>query len=425
MKSIPKLARVQGSVTAPASKSYTNRALLLAMMSDGETTIENPLDSDDSRYMLEAIRKIGFDVRGSLRDAVTIGPRLTMYANDVELYVGNAGTAMRFLTGFLPFTPGRFILRGESRMHERPIGDLVDALAQLGAEVEYLEREGYPPIVIRGRKMRGGVTVRLNASLSSQFASALMMGGATLPDGLTVEVDTPASRPYIEMTRGILEDFGASVEIREIASGIRAVTQGGTLQCDRYRVEGDYSAASYWFAAGAAGGEVRVEGLDRSSAQGDRRFLDILESMGAGVEWGENAVTVTRSAILRGGRFDMNDVPDVVPTLAAIAPLAAEPIEIVNVANLRVKESDRIAALGQELRKLGARVEERDDGLTVHPGWNGEDAVIDPHQDHRLAMSFAIAGLLRGGVSIDHEAVVGKSYPRFFRDLDSLIRQGE
>ncbi len=422
MKTIPKTGTFTATLTAPSSKSYTNRALLLAMMTEGATVIENPLDSDDSRFMLEAIRKLGFAVEGSLRDHVTVGPRYTMYADQLELFVGNAGTAMRFLTGVLPFTPGRYLLCGESRMHQRPIGHLVDCLIdQLGAEIEYAGSEGFPPISIRGRRMRGGMTVRLDASVSSQFASALMMGGATLPSGLVLEITSAASRPYIEMTASILRRFGASVEVEGLNGGLRVRIEGGNLALERYRVEGDWSSASYWLAAAAAtGGEVRLDGLERKSVQGDRRIVEILERMGATTRWEGESLVLTGSGELRGGQFDMNDVPDLVPTIAAISPLASSPVEILNVANLRVKESDRIAAVTEELRRLGATVDERSDGLRIEPGWNDEPATIDPHDDHRLAMAFAVAGLARGNVSIDQERVVSKSYPRFWRDLDSV-----
>jgi 3-phosphoshikimate 1-carboxyvinyltransferase len=421
MKTIPKLTSVRGSVAAPPSKSYTNRAILLAAMAVGDTTIANPLDSDDSRYMLDAIRKIGFDVRGSLTNEITIGERVGISANEVRLHVGNAGTAMRFLTGFLSFTPGRFILEGDSRMHERPIGDLVDALMRIGGEIEYLEREGYPPIQIRGKKMRGGFDLEISGETSSQFVSALMMAGTSLSDGMTLRVRSLASRPYLEITRDILRAFGARVEEKETNV---YVVPAATLRAERYEVEGDFSSASYWFAAAApTRGEVTVRTLKLGSAQGDRMFIDVLEKMGCRAEWSPTAVTMRGPIRLRGGVFDCNDIPDIVPTLAAIAPLAESPVEIVNVANLRVKESDRISAVAEELRKLGAHVDELSDGMVVHPGWNDAPATIDPHGDHRLAMAFAIAGLARGNVSIENEQVVSKSYSRFWRDLDELVAQ--
>jgi len=418
LKQIPRVDRLRGTVAAPPSKSYTARALLLAAIAQGPTTISNALDSDDSRYMLEAIRTIGFDVSGTFATAITIGERKSMSANDVEIFVGNAGTAMRFLTGFLSFTPGRFILRGEARMHERPIGDLVEVLLSLGVEVEYAEREGYPPLRIRGKRMRGGQEVTISAAISSQFVSSLMMAAPTQPYGMTIHVQDASSQPYIDITAGILRDFGATVE--RTGDTIRVTAR--RLERDRYRVEGDYSSASYWFAAAAAtGGTITVTGLNGSSLQGDRAFVDILDSMGCEVSVSESETTVTGPDKLRGGSFDCIATPDIVPTLAAIAPLASEKIEITNVANLRVKESDRLSSVTSELRKLGATVDERPDALSIEPGWGSGPATIDPHDDHRLAMSFAIAGLARGGVSIASEQVVSKSYPRFWRTLDELI----
>src|SRR5712691_10181563 len=210
MKVIPKVDRFDATVIAPPSKSYSVRALLLAAMAEGITTVTNCLDADDTRYALEALRAIGFDIAGSLREELHIGRRISMSANEVPIFVGNAGTAMRFLTGWLAFTPGRFLLHGEKRMHERPIGDLVEVLMSIGGEVEYVEREGYPPLRIRGRKMRGGFDVPISAEISSQFASALMLGGATLPDGITLRLTSIASAPYIDITAAVLTAFGAS-----------------------------------------------------------------------------------------------------------------------------------------------------------------------------------------------------------------------
>ena len=417
MKSIPKIEAVDATVTAPPSKSYSVRALLLGAMSDGTVTITNCLDADDTRYALDAIRAIGYEVDGTFKDGVRVGDRKSISANEVPIFVGNAGTAMRFMTGWLSFTPGRFLLHGEKRMHERPIGDLVQVLLSIGGEVEYVERDGYPPLRIRGKKMRGGFDVTIAADVSSQFASALMLGGATLPDGITLRLSSIASAPYIDITASVLGDFGAYVK----RNGNVVHVKAAHLQREEYRVEGDYSSASYWFAAAAATrGTMHVRGLAHASAQGDARFLEILESMGCQV-MRNDLITVTCSEPLRGGTFDCNATPDLVPTLAAIAPLAQSPVEIVNVANLRVKESDRLATVRQELERLGAKVEERADALRIEPGWGSGEAVIDTHNDHRIAMAFAVAGLARGGVTIENEKVVSKSYPRFWRTLDEVV----
>jgi 3-phosphoshikimate 1-carboxyvinyltransferase len=417
MRSIPKVDRVNATVTAPPSKSYSVRALLLGAMSVGTTTITNCLDADDTRYALDALRTIGFEVGGSFKEGLRIGERKSMSANEVEIFVGNAGTAMRFLTGWLAFTPGRFLLQGEQRMHQRPIGDLVDVLHGIGAEVEYVDREGYPPLRLRGKRMRGGFDVSISAEMSSQFASALMLGGATLPSGITLHITSLASAPYIDVTVDVLRAFGAEVERRGNDIHIRA----SELRRDDYRVEGDYSSASYWFAAAAAtGGTMHVRGLAHPSAQGDARFLDILSAMGCQVIV-DDVISVMGPDSLRGGRFDCNATPDLVPTLAAIAPLAIEPVEIVNVANLRVKESDRLSTISAELQRIGARAVEQSDSLLVQPGWGSEPATIDTHNDHRIAMAFAVAGLARGNVTIADEQVVSKSYPRFWRTLDEVV----
>jgi 3-phosphoshikimate 1-carboxyvinyltransferase len=422
MKVIPKSGPVNGTVTAPPSKSYSVRALLLAAMSTGTTTVVNCLDADDTRYALEALRAIGFEVAGNFGRELYIGERRSMSANEVPIFIGNAGTAMRFFTGWLAFTPGRFLLRGEERMHQRPIGDLVEVLTKIDGEVEYVENEGYPPLRIRGKKMRGGFDVTISAETSSQFVSALMLGGATLPDGIRLRISTMASGPYIDITADILETFGAQVKREGDSIFVRA----GRLELPEYRVEGDYSSASYFFAAAAATkGRVRVRGLAIPTAQGDSGFLDILAAMGCTVDARPDAIEVTGPATLRGGTFDCNATPDIVPTLAAIAPLADSPVEIINVANLRVKESDRLATVTSELRRLGATVEERPDSLLIQPGWNDEPAVIETHNDHRIAMAFAVAGMARGNVTIGKEQVVSKSYPGFWRALDSLLESPE
>lgn len=417
MKPITKSKKITATVTAPPSKSYSVRALLLAAMTEGTTTITNCLDADDTRYALEALKTIGFDVSGSPQREIRIGERRSMSANEVPIFIGNAGTAMRFFTGWLAFTPGRFLLQGEERMHDRPIGDLVEVLLQIGGEVEYVEKEGYPPLRIRGKKMRGGFDVTISAATSSQFVSALMLGGATLPDGITLRIARLASGPYIDITTDILGAFGANVQRDGDVIRVRA----SRLSRGEYEVEGDYSSASYWFAAAAATkGRVTVRRLAMPTAQGDAGFVDILAAMGCAIEVGDGEVTVTGPEQLRGGTFDCNATPDIVPTLAAIAPLADSPVEIVNIANLRVKESDRIATVASELRRLGVTVEERADSLRIEPGWSSEPAVIETHNDHRIAMAFAIAGLARGNVTIAREQVVSKSYPRFWKTLDEV-----
>jgi 3-phosphoshikimate 1-carboxyvinyltransferase len=418
LRVIQKSGPLDATVTAPPSKSYSVRALLLAAMSRGTTTVRNCLDADDTRYAFEALKAIGFDASGVFKSELTIGERKSMSANEVPIFIGNAGTAMRFFTGWLAFTPGRFELRGEERMHERPIGDLVDVLLSIGAEVEYVEKEGYPPLRIRGKRMRGGFDVRISAETSSQFVSALMLGGATLPDGITLRISQLASGPYIDVTADILQTFGARVTRDGNTINVRA----GDLERPEYVVEGDYSSASYWFAAAAATkGTMRVRGLAIPTAQGDAGLLDILKAMGCAINVTESEITVTGAETLRGGTFDCNATPDVVPTLAAIAPLASSPVEIVNVANLRVKESDRLATVSSELRALGATVEERPDSLLIHPGWSDAPAIVETHNDHRIAMAFAIAGLARGNVTIAKEQVVSKSYPRFWRTLDEVL----
>lgn len=422
MKRIPKITRARGRVAVPASKSYTARALLLATITEGDTIVRNPLDCDDARYMLEAIKKIGFVVRGSFAEGITVGERISMSADEVELPVGNAGTAMRFLTGYLSFTPGRFLLTGESRMMERPIGDLVEALVSIGAEIEYAGEEGFPPLRIRGKRMRGGFEVPISGAVSSQFVSSLMMGAATLPSGLDLRIESLASKPYVDMTADILRTFGAPVE----TNGNLMTILGRRLSLAEYTVEGDYSSASYWMAAAAVtAGELTLTGLRRDSVQGDRQLIDVLEKMGVTAEWSGDELVIRGGETLRGGDFDFNSIPDVAPTIAAIAPFAKLEVTIANVANLKVKESDRIASTAAALRALGASVETGDDFIRVRPGTTDSEAVVSAAGDHRIAMSFAIAGLKRGNVTIADPQVVSKSYPRFWRTLDEVVASSE
>lgn len=245
-----------------------------------------------------------------------------------------------------------------------------------------------------------------------------MIGGATLPSGITLRISSLGSAPYIDITADILGTFGAGVKRAGNVVHVRA----GKLALDSYRVEGDYSSASYWFAAAAAtGGTAQVHGLASPTAQGDASFVDILSAMGCEV-WAANSMVVVKGPQqLAGGVFDCNETPDIVPTLAAIAPLASTAVEIVNVSNLRVKESDRLATVTSELRRLGATVEERPDSLLIQPGWGDAPAVVETHNDHRIAMAFAVAGLARGNVTIGNETVVSKSYPRFWRTLDEVV----
>lgn len=415
------IAKMQGAVRIPGSKSLSNRLLLLAALAEGETRVEHLLDSDDVRRMLEALEALGVPMTRDV-DAVTVtgsGGPLDAPGDDVlTLELGNAGTAVRPLTAALTLGRGQFRIQGDPRMHERPIGPLVEALQTLGADIRHLEQEGFPPLAITGTGLAGG-TVTIDGSLSSQFVSALMMAAplARSPVTLLRRGDL-VSDPYIEITRRCMARFGIEVawpEPRRLE-----IPQGSYRSPGSIEVEGDASSASYFLAAAAiAGGPVRVLGVGTESMQGDIAFAEVLENMGATVSRGPDFIEVTRGE-LRGVDLDLNHIPDAAMTIATTALFATGRTRIRNVANWRVKETDRIEAMARELRKVGAIVTEYADGLGITPPASLRSASIRTYDDHRMAMCFALVAL--GGVplTIEDPGCVNKTYPDFFRDFASL-----
>lgn len=419
--------RFTGTVRVPGSKSLSNRMLLLAALAEGETRLEHLLDSDDTRRMIDALIALGIEVR---RDGETT--RVAGRGTDlqppgggvVELHLGNAGTAMRPLVAALALGRGSYRLGGDPRMHERPIAPLVDALIRLGADIRYLATPGYPPLAIEGTGLEGG-EVEIDGSLSSQFVSALMMAAPLARNPVTlVRTGALVSDPYIEITRRCMAVFGIEVawpEPRRLEIPVGRYRSPGTLE-----VEGDASSASYFLAAGAiGGGPVRVLGVGSASMQGDVAFADVLESMGARIRRGEDWIEAARDPDgppLKGLDVDLNAIPDAAMTLATTALFAAGPTRIRNVANWRVKETDRIAAMATELRKLGARVEEHEDGITVVPPARIRPAVIHTYDDHRMAMCFSLAAFGDAAVTIEDPDCVRKTYPGYFDDFRALQR---
>jgi 3-phosphoshikimate 1-carboxyvinyltransferase len=410
----------RATVEVPGSKSITNRALLLAAMANGRSVLENVLFSDDTRFMSEALVRLGFrlDIDERLKMIAVEGRAGTIPADGAELYVGGAGTAMRFLAGFLTLGVGRFRIDGNPRMRERPIGPLLDAMKRLGALV-YSERgNDRPPVVVEAGPSAfcGGVT-SVDASESSQFVSAMLMPAALWPDGLRLTVIGEAARPYIDMTLRMMEAWGA----RSSVEGDTIVVPGGQhYRAQRFRVEPDASSASYFAAAAAlSGGTVFLPGLGRDSLQGDVGLFDVLERMGARVEWAETGVSVTGTGKLSGVDVAMNAMPDMVATLAAIAPFASSPTQIRKVGFIRHHESDRLRAIATELRRLGADVTDFDDGLEIRPSKLGP-AAIETYDDHRIAMAFAVTGLKLTGVRIKSPGCVAKTFPGFFEKLSTL-----
>lgn len=410
---------LRGSIRPPGSKSITNRALVCAALADAPSTLTGALDSDDTRVMIEALRKLGFslDVAENGTRISVVGGGGVIPSRAAELYVANSGTTVRFLAALVSLAHGTFRLDGTPRMRERPIDDLVAALRQLGVDAACEAPGGCPPVLIRADGLRGGAA-SVRGDVSSQFLSGLLLAApyARQPVTLTVSGEL-VSRPYVEMTLAVMRAFGvemASGELREFQS-----VAGARYRGRDYAIEPDASAASYFFAAAAiTRGEVTVEGVSRGSLQGDVAFVDVLARMGCRVEARDDAITV-RGGPLGGIAVDMNAISDTVQTLAAVAMFADGPTTVTGVAHIRHKETDRIGDLATELRKLGAAVDEATDGLRITPGAL-RGAVVDTYDDHRMAMSLALVGLRQPGVVIRDPACTAKTYPRFFDDLRSL-----
>ena len=406
-------------VCVPGSKSLTARALVAAALADGVTEIGNAPLADDVQYMIDALQRLGVTVsRNPSGGTVAVsGVGGQVPSTGGTLHVGNAGTAARFLTAMLTLGQGSWTVDGSPRLRERPIGDLVDALVQLGGRAE--ATNGCPPVRVTGSGLDGGeATVAIDRS--SQFVSALLLVAPYARNPVTVNVTgIPASRPYINMTVAVMRAFGADVERDEYRRF--ALRPGRYRALDAYAIEPDASAASYFFAAPAVcGGHVVVQGLTRRSLQGDIGFLQCLVDMGCEVVETDEGLGVVGGANLRGIDVDMRDIPDTAQTLAAIAPFAATPTRIRGIATARAKETDRIAATCTELARLGVRVEEHADGITVHPCDRILPAKVHTYGDHRMAMAFSLIGLRAPGVVIDDPRCVSKTFPNFFDVLETL-----
>ena len=414
---IPRLpGPVDVTWAVPGSKSITNRALVLAALADGETRLTGALQSDDTRHMRAALTRMGIAIEDAGPDTLVVrGSRARLHAPDGPLFVGNSGTTVRFLAAVAALVDGEVTLVGDENMAKRPIRVLVEALRALGADVDC--PTGCPPLTIRGGRLRGG-RVTMRGDQSSQYFSALLMAASFADADLDVEIEgSLVSRPYVDITRRMIGDFGG--EVAETRAGFH-VRAGRSLVGRLYAIEPDASSASYPFALAAAlGGSVVVPGLGRDAQQGDYAFTAVLEQAGAIVTRGETSTRIERSGALRGVDVDMHHISDTVMTLAAIAPLAAGPTRIRNVANIRIKETDRLAATVTELRKLGQGVTHGDDWLAIEPAPIAP-ALVHCYDDHRIAMSFAILGAAAGGVTIEDPACVSKTYPRFFQDLGAI-----
>ncbi|MYB77137.1 MAG: 3-phosphoshikimate 1-carboxyvinyltransferase [Chloroflexi bacterium] len=412
---------INATLTLPGSKSYTNRALIIAALADGTSTLRQALFSDDTAYMAEALRHLGIPVRAdeTAKTFTVEGKGGKIPADRAELFVGLSGTSARFLTALAALGHGRYCVDGVARMRERPMQPLFESIRQLGGAIRPLHKDGCLPIEIAGHGLRGG-TAQMAGDQSSQYFSALLMAAPYMSEGLDLAVIGDLIHgQYVTMTMKSMADFGV-VATAEEERRFR-VAPGQHYSARTYDVEPDASAASYFFAAAAlTGGTVRVENLGADSAQGDLEFVDVLADMGCAVEKSAAHVRVSGPGKLRGVDIDMRAFSDTFMTLAALAPFAEGPTVIRGIAHTRLQETDRVSATAQELRKLGVSVAESHDSLRIEPG-PMRGATIDPHDDHRIAMSFALIGLRLPGVAISNPECVAKTFPDFFARLEEVV----
>jgi 3-phosphoshikimate 1-carboxyvinyltransferase len=431
---LPQAKHAEGRVRLPGSKSISNRTLLLAALARGETTLTGVLDSDDTRVMRGALAALGVQVDeldGPENVRVHgIGSGRGFPVKRAEIFLGNSGTSARSLAGVLAMADGEYELKGVPRMHERPIGDLVEGLRPAGASVRYLGQEGFPPLAISPRSRASSTTLRVRGDVSSQFLSGILMALPWTGESARIEIEGELiSKPYVELTLGLMAKFGVKVE-REGWSAFVIPASGGYVSPGTLEVEGDASSASYFLAAGTiGGGPVRVEGVGRASAQGDVRFTEVLEAMGAKIEMGDHWIEASGEAPLHGFDMDMNLIPDAAMTAAVLALFSEEPCTLRNIASWRVKETDRISAMASELRKFGTRVQEGANFLRIFPSREFlrprsstvAPVMIDTYEDHRVAMSFSLAAFGPRPVRINGPKCVAKTFPRYFEEFEKLV----
>lgn len=412
---LPKIQTADFVFAAPPSKSYTHRAIIAGALAKGKTTIFRPLEAEDTRLTANALRSLGIVIEEQEGRMIITGcdgdiPNRKPTTLDLD----NSGTSLRLLTTLGLLCRHPVILTGSARMQERPIGPLADALPALGGTVEFLEKTGYPPIRVSG-KLTGGPVV-VDGSMSSQFISSILMAAPYAEQDVEVTIpQPPASASYLDITLAVMEAFGAKVT----RTGCERFTVSRTDQYNarRYTIEGDYSSASYFFAIGAiCGGKVKVKNLAQKTVQGDRRFLDALAAMGCTITYAKDFVTLERTGDLQGIAFDMSTSPDTVQTLCMVAAMASTPTTISGISHLKFKESDRINGTADLLRSLGGDVSVSEDSLTIRPA-PLHGGTIDPANDHRTAMSFAVLGLGIGDVTITNRECVNKSFPGFWESL--------
>jgi len=416
------IAKIDGEINLPGSKSLSNRALLLAALAEGTTKITNLLESDDTRHMLNALKQLGinYTLSENKTECTVIGNAGAIHSTNVhELFLGNAGTAMRPLCAALCLGTGSYLLTGEPRMKERPIGHLVDALREAGAKISYKENEGYPPLLIEAEGLTGG-DVKIDGAISSQFLTALLLAAPMAKEDMTISIiGELVSKPYIDITLHIMKEFGVDVVNDNYKTF--SIKGGQTYKAVKtFMVEGDASSASYFLAAAAIkGGTVKVTGIGKKSIQGDVLFVDVLEKMGAVVEWGDDFVSVSKGD-LHAIDMDFNHIPDAAMTIATMALFVEGTTTLRNIYNWRVKETDRLFAMATELRKVGAEVEEGEDYLKITAPKVLKHAAIDTYDDHRMAMCFSLLALDPVSVTINEPECTAKTFPTYFEVLESI-----
>ncbi|MEI7856323.1 MAG: 3-phosphoshikimate 1-carboxyvinyltransferase [Methanomicrobiales archaeon] len=412
---LQKIHDVDLTVSAPPSKSYTHRALIAGALGKGRTIVTNPLDAEDTHLTLAALRTLGVQADREGDNITLEGCDGLLPAGDgTILDLNNSGTSLRLLTSLALLCRHPVTLTGSQRMQERPIGPLAAALPVIGGRVEFLNRDGYPPLRVGGHLTGGEVTI--DGSISSQFITSILIAAPYAESEIVVRIlAPPASASYLDITLDVMNSFGARV----VRTGYErfAVSPQHHYRGRTYAIEGDYSSASYFFALAAiCGGTVTVRNLSPASEQGDRRFLEALKAMGCTVTWGSQSVTVENSGELHGIEFDMATSPDTVQTLCMVAAVATTPTTITGISHLKFKESDRINGTADRLRSLGSDVTVGDDRITIRPA-HLHGGTIEPANDHRTAMSFAILGCGIGGITIQNAECVEKSFPGFWEEL--------
>ena len=421
---LPPASRADGRMTLPGSKSISNRTLLLAALATGTTEIRDLLASDDTARMLESLEKLGVKLENFAENAWRVNGCGANFPNkNADLSLGNAGTAFRPLTAALAFSDGHYQLSGVARMHERPIGDLINALNQAGAKIEYLGNEGFPPLKISPATPNFSKPIQIRGDVSSQFLTALLMALPLTKQEATIEViGELISKPYIEITLNLMARFGVQVH-RDGWQSFTIAANSQYISPQEIFVEGDASSASYFLAAGVLAGKVCVDGIGLHSIQGDVQFADALKMMGGHIEYGENHITANKAVKIKAIDLDCNHIPDAAMTLAIIALFADGTTTLKNIASWRVKETDRLTAMATELRKVGATVVEGTDFIKITPPTTLiPNAVIDTYDDHRMAMCFSLVSLGGVPIVINDPKCVNKTFPDYFSCLAKIIQ---